>query len=82
MKQFIPETRVGIFLQRLVLKIVFRDPFIGLLRRQFNVRSIGLRRVRPPFCPAFKPRPTAAVRDEQNARRTENSRDASKAGRL
>lgn len=40
MKQFIPETPLGVALQRLVLNVIFRDPFIGMMRRQFNVRSI------------------------------------------
>jgi hypothetical protein len=40
MKQFSPATRAGVALQRLVLSVLFRDPFIGLLRRQFNVRSV------------------------------------------
>lgn len=40
MKQFVPETAFGIAIQRLALRIIFRDPFIGLLRKQFNVRSL------------------------------------------
>jgi 2-polyprenyl-6-methoxyphenol hydroxylase-like FAD-dependent oxidoreductase len=40
MKQFLPGTPLGIAIQRAVLKVIFRDPFIGMLRRQLNVRSI------------------------------------------
>lgn len=40
MRQFIPDTPMGIALQRLVLRIIFREPFITMLRKQFNVRSL------------------------------------------
>lgn len=40
MKQFIPDSALGIAVQRLALRILFRDRFLGLLRRQFNVRSL------------------------------------------
>jgi 2-polyprenyl-6-methoxyphenol hydroxylase-like FAD-dependent oxidoreductase len=39
-KAFVPGSRFGLFLQRLLFKIVLRPAFIGLLRRQFGAGSI------------------------------------------
>lgn len=40
MKQLIPGTPAGVALQRLVMRILFREPFVTLFRKQFNVRSL------------------------------------------
>lgn len=38
-KQFAPNTWHGITIQRLLLKVLFRDPFIGLMRGMFDGQS-------------------------------------------
>jgi 2-polyprenyl-6-methoxyphenol hydroxylase-like FAD-dependent oxidoreductase len=39
-KSFIPGTNFGVALQRIVLPVLFLPAFTGLLRRQFDVRSV------------------------------------------
>ncbi len=39
-KQFAPNTWLGITIQRSLLKVLFRDPFIGLMRGMFDGRSV------------------------------------------
>ena len=39
-KAFVPGSRWGLVVQRLVLKLIMREAFIGLLRRQFGGESI------------------------------------------
>ncbi|HVA29406.1 MAG TPA: FAD-dependent monooxygenase [Candidatus Baltobacteraceae bacterium] len=38
-RQFAPNTWFGVALQRLLLRVLFRDPFIGLMRGMFDGRS-------------------------------------------
>ncbi len=39
-KSFAPSSRIGVLAQRVLLKVVLRDAFRGLLRRQFGAESI------------------------------------------
>lgn len=39
-KSFAPTSRVGVLTQRLLLKVVLRDAFTGLLRQQSGAESI------------------------------------------
>jgi 2-polyprenyl-6-methoxyphenol hydroxylase-like FAD-dependent oxidoreductase len=39
-KSFVPQSQLGILVQQVLLKLVLRDAFIGLLRRQFDADSL------------------------------------------
>lgn len=39
-KAFVPHSRVGLFVQQIVMKIILREAFIPLLRRQFGAGSL------------------------------------------
>jgi 2-polyprenyl-6-methoxyphenol hydroxylase-like FAD-dependent oxidoreductase len=54
-KSFAPTSRIGILMQRWLLKVVLRETFRGLLRRQF-----GAERILPP-------QPAQTVRQERQA---------------
>jgi 2-polyprenyl-6-methoxyphenol hydroxylase-like FAD-dependent oxidoreductase len=39
-KAFVPGSRLGLMAQQIVMKLVLREAFTGLLRRQFGVESL------------------------------------------
>lgn len=39
-KSFVPASSLGLFMQQAIMKVVLREAFIGLLRRQFGAQSI------------------------------------------
>ncbi len=39
-KSFLPGSSLGLFIQQTMMKVLFRETFHGLLRRQFGAQSI------------------------------------------
>jgi len=39
-KTFVPASRLGLAVQQVLLKLLLRDAFTGLLRRQFGAESL------------------------------------------
>jgi 2-polyprenyl-6-methoxyphenol hydroxylase-like FAD-dependent oxidoreductase len=39
-KTFLPGSPLGLFIQQMMMKVLFRETFRGLLRRQFGAQSI------------------------------------------
>src|SRR5215467_12789726 len=39
-KMFVPDSRLGLIMQRLLMRLVLRDAFTGLRRREFGAESL------------------------------------------